>query len=136
MNNLAPGIEKTKKYGGKMTALTTSQINHLNRMNRAAQDVALGTRIAADELAMVGTVAKAITSGSYPVTSSEISGSRVVIPTTLGTITWFDVNVLKSGSPVTGLNVVNSSGSLLVYPSAISGSWIMATTDVVYWAAK
>jgi hypothetical protein len=90
-------------------ALTTKQINQLDHMNRAAQNVALGT--------MLGT-AGILASGSLSVSNVQSDASMVIITTGLATVGGFLFDGYRSGSPLKSyLNVVAGSvtaGTLVV----------------------
>ena len=77
--------------------ITVAQKNHLNKMNKAAKDVLLGTKLVSLEgLTTLGTVV----SGSYSVSSAEANGSRVVLTTGLSSVTGFFGSYLRSGSSI------------------------------------
>ena len=105
-------------------SFTTVQINHLNRMNKAANSVGLGTKFN-----------KLITSfgasGSYTAVLADTSASAVTLATGLGTIVGYQVQGFRSGSAITNVYVSSSaSGSLIVK----SGSFVN-TGDVYNWIA-
>lgn len=106
-----------------MTAMTSTQIAHLDKMNRSAQDVSLGTRIAALE----GDLGA---SGSHVVTSGEASASAINITTGIASVTGFIVQGYRSGSPLGAVKVVTSSGSLAITSSA-SATWVITANDVI-----
>jgi len=106
-----------------MTAMTTTQIAHLNKMNRASKDVLLGTRIDTLE----GNLGA---SGSHVVTSGEATASAISITTGITSVTGFIVQGYRSGSPLDGVKVLTSSGSLAITSSA-SASWVIAASDVI-----
>jgi hypothetical protein len=105
-------------------ALTTKQINHLNHMNRSAQDVSLGT--------MLGT-AGILASGSLTVSDSQANASMVIITTGLATVGGFLFNAYRSGSPLDSfLNVVAGSataGTLVVQRATNTSASLIALND-------
>lgn len=92
--------------------ISATQKAHLNKMNKAAKDVSLGTLLVGLEgLATLGTVV----SGSHAVTSIEANASRVVLVTGLSSITGFFDSYLRSGSPTAVTFVAGSvAGTLTV----------------------
>jgi hypothetical protein len=116
-------------------SLTTTSVNHLNMMNRAAQDVALGTRLSQLPTQMV--------SGSYTLVLADTIGTKV---------TQFDgftgekaaiVTATRSGSPISGSPVSGtvtapwryalSGSSLNVYTgSSVSGSTFTTGDNLAY----
>ncbi len=114
------------------TPLTSTQITNLNRSNRAAKDILLGTRTSVDE-------ANLRNSGSWLVTSADASGSLVTINTGLGTAKGFTVqHQTSSGSILPDLYVTNSSGSLLVKARggiAIASAGSLIANDIITWFA-
>ena len=111
-------------------SFTSSQISHLNKMNRSAKDVSLGTVLSGIEaLSDLGTVA----SGSYSVTSGEANGSRVVLSTGLSAIKGFMYSYLRSGSP-TGITIVSGSVAGTLVVKANSSASPLASDVVSYIA--
>lgn len=111
-------------------SFTTAQKNHLNKMNKAAKDVSLGTLLDGLEgLSDVGTIA----SGSWLVTSSEANGSRIVLTTGLSAIKGFMSSYLRSGSPTAVTIVSGSVAGTLVAKANSSASPLAA--DVVSYIA-
>lgn len=98
-------------------ALTSKQINHLNNMNRASDDVNLGTRLNVTPSA-----------GSGVVNATDISGSVVTIASGNDAIKGYMVQVSRSGSILAGLKVINTAGSLLLR----SGSGYALTLNDTY----
>jgi hypothetical protein len=105
-------------------ALTTKQINQLDHMNRAAQNVALGT--------MLGT-AGILASGSLIVSDSQANASAVIITTGLATVGGFLFDGYRSGSPLKQyLNVVAGSvtaGTLVVLRATNSSASTITIGD-------
>jgi hypothetical protein len=99
-----------------MTRLSTTQVTHLNRMNRASKDANLGTRISLMPV-----------SGSHTVSTAEANASAVILDSGLGTIYGYLLQVFRSGSPQGSQWITNTSGSLTVKVS--SGS--LLSGDVV-----
>lgn len=105
-----------------MTALTTTQISNLDRMNRPSTSAQIGTRIAALE-------AGAVVSGSHTVTDAEASASSVTIQTSVASITGRTVQVTKSGSNISNI-FISTSGSNLTMTSA-SAAYTIDANDVI-----
>jgi hypothetical protein len=85
-------------------SLTSSQINHLNRMNRAADDVNLGTLVD-------GFVNNTQVTGSVVASAAQSAASAIVIATGLGSVAGYQVQGFRSGSVITNLYVAgNTSG--------------------------
>ena len=106
-------------------ALSSTVIRKLNRMNRAAQDSNLGTLVGAIE-------SKVATSGSLLVSAAQSNASAVDIATGVTGIKWFDIELYRSGSTLSGFNVVNSGSNLLV-SNVVSASFVLATSDLINW---
>jgi hypothetical protein len=92
--------------------MTTANKTKLNRMNKAAQNVNLGTM-----LQNMG----AISTGSFTVTAAQMNASLVEVPTGLASVGGFIAQGLRSGSP---LNIKTTSGS-------VAGSFIVQNTNIV-----
>jgi hypothetical protein len=85
--------------------------NKLNKMNRAAQDATLGTRVQSMGYA-----------GSTVITTAQMSASAVIVYNALATDGVFMYQVTRSGSntaAITGANVkhLRSGGSLTIIPT-------------------
>lgn len=105
-------------------SLTNTQIKHLNKMNRAASDVSLGTLVN-------GFIANTQVSGSVAASSAQSAASAVVISTGLSSVAGYIVQGFRSGSAISNVYIAsNSSGSLTVR----SGSFV-TTGDVYNWLA-
>ena len=111
--------------------MSTVYKTHLNNMNRAADDVKLGTMIA-----NMGT----ISTGSLSITEAQANASRVEVPTGLASVGGFLANIRRSGSPLM-LKVTAGSvtGALLVENTTIvttvTGGSKAAVDDVVHYLA-
>lgn len=75
--------------------ITNAQAARINKMNRAAKDVDLGTFLQKS-------------TGSFVVTATESNGSRIVVATGLDAVTGVMGQLRRSGSPI-NLNVVSGS---------------------------
>ncbi len=106
-----------------MTALTARQISDMNRMNRAATNGTLGTRLSSLE-------SGAVVSGSHTITSAQASASAVVIQTTVSAIEGKIVGATRSGSSLSGVKTL-VSGSNLNITSASPSLWVIAADDQV-----
>ena len=98
-------------------SLSSTNVNKLNKMNRAAQDASLGTRIA---LAPI--------SGSYVALTADASGSAITIATGQTDLTGHMVQASRSGSQLSIVNVVNSGSNLSI---TSGGTWKIAAGDVI-----
>lgn len=103
-----------------MNVLTTKQIKDMNRMNRAAQNAVLGSRIAG--------------SGSYVATAADASASSITIQTSLSSVNAAIVQAYRSGSPMYAVKET-VSGSNLVITSSASGTWTITSGDVIVYTA-
>jgi hypothetical protein len=99
----------------------------LNKMNKAAQNVSLGTIIA-------GLQNDFIASGSLAVSAAQANGSSVTIYTGLtSTVTGYQINVFRSGSALSSDPYVYASGgSVIITPGA---SYAVTTADRINWIA-
>ena len=110
--------------------ISITQKNHLNKMNKAAKDVSLGTLLVGLEgLTSLGTVV----SGSYAITSAEANASRVVVTTGLTSVKAFFSSYLRTGSPVAATVCSGSVGGTLTVLNNNSASLVAA--DVVSYIA-
>ena len=99
-----------------MTAISTTQKNHLNKMNRSAKDVSLGT---------VLQNLQGLTSGSLSVTTAQMSASAVTVYNSAATLGFYMFQVTRSGSTLaTIFNAVRSGGSLTLVPPT-TGSFLV-----------
>lgn len=103
-----------------MNALTAKQIKKLNRMNRAAQDAELGSRLGS--------------SGVYTATAADASASSITIPTSLSSVSGAIVQAYRSGSPLYAVKE-SVSGTDLVITSSASGTWTIVAGDVIAYTA-
>jgi hypothetical protein len=117
-----------------MTALTTSMVNKLNKMNRAAKDATLGTRIAADEVIITSLSAGAVVSGSYTAVTADASASAITAQTSLASIKRVFAQTTRSGSVMADTNVA-ISGSKVVVTSA-SATYVVTVGDVVNYVVS
>jgi hypothetical protein len=96
-----------------MTAsISTANKNKLNHMNRAAQNVQLGTMI--QNMGFVST-------GSLSVTAAQSNASRVEVPTGLASVGGYVALARRSGSP---LNLKITAGS-------VTGALLVENTTIV-----
>lgn len=105
-----------------MARITNAVKNKLNKMNRAAQDAVLGTRVQSMGYG-----------GSHVVTTAQMSASAVILYNALATDGVFMYQLTRSGSNTATINGANikhlrSGGSLTLYPTN-SGS--LAVGDIV-----
>jgi hypothetical protein len=117
-----------------MTSLTSGNISKLNKMNRAAQDAALGTKLnvlcsaSATQNAFLGF------SGSLTVSAGEMNASRVVISSGLSAITegkWI-IFGSRSGSIITNqLKATAGSAAGTIIVSSGSGFKGVTTGDTL-----
>ena len=106
-------------------SFTTLQVNHLNNMNRAADDIKLGTFL--NKL----NSGSFIISGSYTATGTDSGGSKITLSTGLGTVKGYILDGFRSGSKITGLYVISNSYGSLVF----SGGSAVPQGDVYNWIA-
>lgn len=113
-------------------SFTAKQIAQLNKMNKAAQNVSLGTVVS-------GMVDNTIYRGSHTVTSGEVSaGSATISITGLSTApVGFMGNVYRSGSVAEGWSASSSAGNivLLAGNSGSSTAYTLRTGDRFDWIA-
>ena len=111
--------------------ISNANETRLNKMNRAAQNVSLGTMI--QNLGVIST-------GSFTVTAAQMNASRVEVPTDLTSVGGFVANVRRSGSPLMVKVTTGSvAGALIVenttiVTTVVGGSQV-ATGDVVSYVA-
>lgn len=105
-------------------SFTASQIAKLNKMNRAAQDVSLGT--------VINGQISGVASGSI-VSAAQASASAVSFVTGLTAISGFMVQAFRSGSAVSPLYGSASGGTLTV--TSASASYKITTGDVINYIA-
>ena len=131
-----------------MTSISTTQKNHLNKMNKSAKDVSLGTMLTdliASGSSVTGTLAVSVstmeeashflTTGSFAVTAAQHSASSILLSTGTTGIRGFTVQVIRSGSCLSNLytpKVLVTGGSNLTITSA-SPSWVITEDDVINW---
>lgn len=115
-----------------MARITNTQKNHLNKMNRAAKDVSLGTM-----LSNMTSTGFTNSSGSYTMVGSDYSGSSGSIQTNLGSsgLHGAMIQVVRAGSAIINPTLFTNrvaAGSIIVTGS---GAGCVLTSDVVYWNA-
>jgi len=108
-------------------AYTAKQIKDLNRMNRASQNVSLGTTLG--NLMTSGN----LVSGSHTVTTPEMSASRVVLTTGLTAVKAFFSTSLRSGSPLSPTWTSGSVAGTITVHNSTSAS--PTTGDVLAYIA-
>jgi len=117
------------------TDLTAKKISDLNKMNRAAQNATLGTKLGAAETDIDALEALRVFSGSATLISSQMSASAVVFYNALATKSAAIFQVSRSGSalPNADYKYVRSGGSLTVSPAA-SGSFVVGDKiSAIFW---
>ena len=105
-------------------AITNAQRAKINKMNRASQDVSLGTIIQG----LTGV--NLVTSGSYATVSGDATGSVINILTGTTSIKGQIVDIRRSGSIMYNTYVDSSTGSKL---KIVSTGSAIAAGDVVNW---
>lgn len=107
-----------------MTIFSTTQINHLNKMNRSAKDVSLGTVL---DACYSGSTTNATAIAALPqmsgsaATVAQMSASSITLPFSLSSITNYVLTVVRkvdagAGSPLalSTFRVLPSGGSLII----------------------
>ena len=130
-----------------MATLTAGSATILNRMNRAAQKVTMGTeirRLGLDDAILV-TAKSAQTiiagaSGSATVSATQASASRVIFTTGLAYVKGFIGQDRRSGSAVMNAQWTSASAGAtagtIVVKSAVSASALpLAAGDSLYYVA-
>lgn len=97
-------------------ALSISQKKKLNKMNRAAQEVQLGTMLS--NLNASGSVIV----GTATVTDAQVNASRIVLTTGLTSVTTFFPTYTRSGSYLTPTWVSGSVAGNLIITKSTSAS--------------
>jgi len=105
-----------------MTALTSTQISNLNRMNRPATSATLGTRL--DNLET-----GAVSASAFTVTSAQATASAITIQTAVASISGNIVQGVRSGSPIVGVKVLTTGSNLNI--TSGSPSWVIAAADTI-----
>lgn len=113
-----------------MASLTAKNITDLNKMNKAAANAALGTKLNVLTSASATVGALISISGSKVVSAEDVTNSRIVIST--GTVSGFMFQMLRSGSVITNQmkSVSGSNAGTRVITSG-SGYANMIAGDVV-----
>ena len=108
--------------------ISTANAAKLNKMNRAAQNVSLGTVLKGLDTAIRS-------SGSYTAIAADASASSVTIATGLTGVKGFIAQVYTSGSQKSSIKVINSGSNLTITAGSTVGSTIpaIALNDVVQW---
>jgi uncharacterized YccA/Bax inhibitor family protein len=97
-------------------SLTTTQVNHLNNMNRAAQDVALGTRLKR----MPGN------SGTYTLVLADTIGTKTTVFDGFTGEVGYILQAYRSGSAISGSAI--GTGTLVTWGAYLSGSSLVVKT--------
>ena len=97
-------------------SLTTTQVNHLNNMNRAAQDVALGTRLKA----------MPAVSGTYTLVLADTIGTKTTSLTGFTGEVGYVLQAYRSGSNISGSGL--GTGTLSTWGAYLSGSSLVVKT--------
>lgn len=107
----------------------------LNKMNRAAKNVSLGTLLQSFESSIATLNGLSIYSGSYAATAADASASSITILTGATGLTGQIVQVTRSGSANWGYTpkIVNSGSNLTI--TSASPSWVIAAADKINWIA-
>jgi hypothetical protein len=110
-------------------AISDAQASKINKMNRAAQDVTLGTAFQTAQTD-IATLQGAIKSGTYTMVAGDATAGTKTIATGLGkTISGFIVQIYRSNVLVSGATTTKSSANLTV---ATNGStYVVTAGDVV-----
>ena len=112
-------------------SLSAKQIKHLNNMNRAADDVSLGTMLGNMNAGQFQP-----TAGSVSASVAQMSASAITIATALTTIHGFTFTAVRqpagAGSPLanTTFRTLVSSGSLTI---SGSGAGSIGVGDLFYY---
>jgi len=116
-------------------AISNANATKINRMNRAADNVDLGTLVQSLQTYVATLQTNATVSGSIAINSTHTNGSVVTINPGLGANKGYIVQLSRSGSMLTGSGVfvTNSSGSLSV--SVTGAGWVMTIGDSINWIA-
>jgi hypothetical protein len=106
-------------------SLTSTQKAQLTKMNRAAQNVELGT--------LIGNMAanSVVTGSALVVTTPQMSASAVVIATGRTGVIGSIINWTRSGSHMGPVKVVNSGSNLTV--TSACATWAFTAGDTVAW---
>jgi hypothetical protein len=115
-------------------SITTTQKNHLNNMNRAAQDVGLGTRLTQLPTQLV--------TGSYTLQAADVAGVSTTVFDGFTKQKGFIVQATRSGSFISGsavaagaviskFSAVLSGSSLVVYSGSTLTASTLAAADVL-----
>ena len=108
--------------------ISTSEVTKLNKMNRIAQDISLGTILKRVDDGL----GSYFTSGSHTAVTADASGSMAAIATGGTGATGQIVQIFTSGSPKTVVKVVNSGSAL--YVTAGSGApEAIAAGEIISW---
>jgi hypothetical protein len=119
-------------------AITTAQRAKINKMNRASQDVSLGTIVQDLQSGCAVNAAYRTTNTAIIASSGSLTcaGSQIFISTGLATIHGYVIQCNRSGSCAT-LPLYAWSGSVAgtLRITSASGVNALTTTDVVTWFA-
>lgn len=111
------------------SSISDANATKLNKMNKASQNVNLGTFLQGIEDNQ-----DAFVSGSHLVYAADTNASKVTISTNLGSISGFILQVYSAGSQVyPGYYVDSASGSLVV--TEVSGCSVLEANQKIYWSA-
>jgi hypothetical protein len=134
-------------------AISAANATKINKMNKASQNVSLGTII--QELQVSGSSSsgtidvrvtaleanKVLTAGSITVTSTHTNASVVTVATGLTTVDGYIIQAYAATGSQIGGNpyVKRSSGNILVMARdavySISGSFVLTAGDYYMWEA-
>jgi hypothetical protein len=116
-------------------AISNAHAAKINKMNKASQNVSLGTVVQNLQSGSATLNGYIRSSGSASVSQTQASASTVTIATGLTGIKGFIVQAYTSASIMTGLKVVNSGSNLDVTAGSSVGSTpkSLGLNDAVNW---
>ena len=116
-------------------AISNAQRAKINKMNRASQDVSLGTIVQNLQTGSATLNGYIRSTGSYTAVEADSNASKVVIATGLTGVVGYMVQVYTSGSQKSTIKVINSGSNLTVTAGSAATSTVPAITtgDVTNW---
>ena len=111
-------------------AISDSAKAKLNKMNRAAQDAALGTAVQTAQVEVLALQGLAVKAGVYTMIAADQTAGTKAIATGLGkTISGFIVQIYRSNVAIASATITKSTATLTI---ATNGSdYVVTTGDVV-----
>jgi len=100
--------------------MTSKEISQLNKMNRAAQNATLGTRL---------NTLEGVVTGSLVVSSAQATASAIVIQTIINPIVGKIVQASRSGSAIPNVKCTTSGSNLNI--TSASPAWVIAADDAL-----